>query len=265
MHTDNAIKRLLALLVLLALAFAVSGCGDPSVSYEKALELFGQGEFADAAEAFDKLGDYLQAETYALYSQGLTYYQQGSYTEAEPYFEQTQDFMYGAQRYQYCHAYALEEAGEYAEAAQWYTALGDYENAAAAAAYCTARAAQEQGDYETALIGYDEAEGYQDAEERLDVLNFDIYTQATAAMDAKEYETAFKLFTILGERYDATEYARTAKNYMLEDAYAAAEQMIEDGDLQGAYDQFTALAGYRDAATRATELAGELGIDTAAE
>jgi len=258
-------KRTAAVILLCLLALLVSGCGDKASAYDKALELFADGEYADAAAAFSKLGDYLQAETYAAYAQGLTYYEQGGYTEAEPYFEQTRDFMYGDQRYRFCHAYVLQETGAFAQAAQWYEELGEFEDAVYAAAYCRARAAMESEDYETALIAYDEAEGYLDSEALLDALNFEIYEHAIAYMDAKDYEQAFVLFTLLGDRYDATEYARTCKNYMLEDAYDAAEQMIDDGDLQGAYDQFSALAGYRDAAARADELAVRLGIDITQE
>jgi tetratricopeptide (TPR) repeat protein len=258
-------KRTAAILLLCLLAFIVSGCGDKTAAYDKALALFAKGEYADAAAAFAKLGEFLQAETYAAYTQGLTYYEQGSYTAAEPYFEQTRDFMYGDQRYRFCHAYALEEAGAFAEAAAWYEALGEFEDSAYAAAYCAARAAAETGDYETALIRYGEAEGYQDSEVRLDAMNFEIYERATTLMDGKDYDRAFILFTLLGDRYGAAKYARTCKNYTLEEAYAAAEQMIKDGDLQGAYDQFSALAGYRDAASRADELAARLGIDVSAE
>ncbi|MBN1776831.1 MAG: hypothetical protein JW811_01805 [Clostridiales bacterium] len=254
-------KRMVVVILLCLLALLTSGCGDKTAAYDKALALFAQGEYADAAAAFSKLGDFLQAETYAAYSQGLTYYEQENFTAAEPYFVKTRDFMYGDLRYRFCHAYALEEAEQFSEAAQWYLELGEYEDAARRAAYCTARAAMASGDYEAALVGFNEAEGYRDAEARLDVLNFEIYEHATAYMDAMDYEHALLLFTLLGDRYNATEYARAAKNLMLEQAYLAAEQMIRDGDLQGAYDQFSAMAGFRDAASRADEMAELLGID----
>ena len=161
-----------------------------------------------------RLGDYLQAETYAAYSQGLTYYSQGDYAAAEPYFEQTRGFMYGNQRYSFCHAYVLETSEAFAEAAEWYLALGNFEDAPNRAAYCQARVAVEAGDYEAALVKYAEASGYRDAEERLDKLNFEIYERATALLDAREYEQAFLLFTLLGDRYNAAEYARTAKKLL---------------------------------------------------
>ena len=258
-------KRAAVLLWLCALVLLVSGCGDQSASYDKALALFGEGDYAEAAAAFGKLGDFLQAETYAAYAQGLTYWEQGNYTAAEPYFEQTRDFMYGDQRYRFCHAYVLEAAEQFTEAAQWYAELGEFEDAPQRAAYCTARAAIEAADYETALSGFSDANGYADAASRLDALNFEIYERAAALMDEKKYEQALLLFSLLGDRYDAPEQARICKNYALDETYAEAEAMIKAGDLQGAYDTFTMLSGYRDAATRANELAAELGIDIAQE
>lgn len=258
-------KRFRALLSVCLLALLVSGCGDKEAAYDKALAIFAGGDYAQAAAAFDKLGDFLQAETYAAYSQGLTYYNQGNYAAAEPYFESTLGFMYGQQRYNFCHAYVLEAAGAFEEAARWYEALGAFEDAPARAAYCLARVAVENGEYETALVKFADAGAYGDAADRLDALNFEIYDRAIALLDARDYRQAFLLFTLLGDRYDADEYARTAKNYMLEQDYLSAEQMIKDGNPQGAYDVFHAMAGFRDSAARASELALELGIDDTAE
>lgn len=71
----------------------------------------------EAAEAFERLGDYAQAPAYAAYSRGLVLYEQGQYAQAEEYFAQSRDILYGEERYQYCHAHALAEEGCFAEAA----------------------------------------------------------------------------------------------------------------------------------------------------
>jgi hypothetical protein len=261
MPMRNAGGKASALALLCALALLLSGCGDQSAAYDTALGYFGNGDYAAAADAFSKLGDYLQAGTYAAYSQGLTFWEQGNYTAAEPYFEQTQSFMYGGERYRYCHADALEEAGQIAEAAQWFSALGEYEDAPQRAAYCRALDAVGNADYETALINYQDADGYSDAADRLDALQFEIYERAASLRDAKDYGQAFTLFTMLGENYDAQEQARVCKNYFLDQSYTDAEALIASGDLQGAYDAFNTLSGYRDAAARADELAAQLGLN----
>ena len=94
---------------------------DYSRAYERALSTFASGEYADAAEAFDRLGDYANAAAYAAYSHGLVFYGQGQYAEAEPCFAQSRDLLYGEERYQYCHAHALADEGRFAEAADDYT------------------------------------------------------------------------------------------------------------------------------------------------
>lgn len=265
MPMRNAGEKASALALLCALALLLSGCGDQSAAYDTALGYFGNGDYAAAADAFAKLGDTLQAEMYAAYSQGLTFWEQGNYTAAEPYFEQTQSFMYGGERYRYCHAAALEEAGQLTEAAQWFAALGEYEDAPRRAAYCRALDAMGNADYETALISYQDAGGYADAAAKLDALRFEIYQRASELKDAMDYEQAFTLFTMLGDSYDAQEQARVCKNYFLDQSYAAAEALIASGDLQGAYDAFSTLSGYRDAAARADELAAQLGLNAPEE
>lgn len=50
----------------------LSACStDYSRSYNRALDTFASGEYAEAAEAFERLGDYAQAPAYAAYSRGL--------------------------------------------------------------------------------------------------------------------------------------------------------------------------------------------------
>ncbi len=258
-------KRLAVVVVLCLCALLAVGCGDKTAAYNKALKVFGEGDYAEAATAFGRLGDFLQAETYAAYSQGLTYWEQGTYDAAEPYFEQTQAFMYGAQRYRFCHAYVLEQSEAFAEAAEWYGALGAFEDAPRRAAYCLARAAMEELDYAAALTHYRDAGDYADAAARLDALIFEVYDRATTLKGEAQYGEALTLFMMLGDSYDAQEQARQCKNYFQDQTYAAAEALIASGDLQGAYNDFSMLSGYRDAATRATELAKELGLDVPPE
>ena len=43
--------------------------------------------------------------------------------------------------------------------------------------------------------------------------------------------------------------------------YDVADWVEQSGDAQGAYDLFSSLSGYRDAAQRAQDLASQLGIE----
>ena len=86
-----------------ALAALIAGaclcaCGQSqSGLYDRAIKSFANGEYAEAAEGFERAGGYADAATYAAYSRGLTLVEQGRCAEAAPYFEQARGFMYGDQ------------------------------------------------------------------------------------------------------------------------------------------------------------------------
>lgn len=255
-------KQRLLLLMLLVLPICLSACTqNNSGKFESAVKLFANGEYAEAAEAFEKLGDYSTAPTYAAYSRGLIFYGQGQYSAAEPYFAQTREFMYGEERYQYCHAFALMESGQFGEAAAVFAGMGEFEDAPVQAEYCLARLAEENKDYESALYSYEHSSSLHDAQDRLLNLQGQLYNRAIALKNEGSYTDAITLFTMLGDYLSAADQAIECKEVGLEQQYTDAEALEAAGDLQGAFDLFLALSSYRDAADRAEILAGQLGIE----
>ena len=255
-------KRCLLLLMLASLPFCLSCCTqNNSGKFESAVKLFANGDYPEAAEAFEKLGDYATAPTYAAYSRGLVLYDQGQFSAAEPYFATTREFMYGEERYQYCHAFVLLEAGQLAEAEAAFLKMGEFEDASVQAQYCAARAAEERKDYEAALYGYQASASLHDAEDRLYNLQGQLYNRAIALKSEGNYAGAMPLFTMLGDYLSAADQAIECKEIGLEQQYADAEALEAMGDDQSAFDLFYALSGYRDAADRAQELANRLGIE----
>ncbi len=259
-------KRWGTVLLCVALCATLSGCAvnKPS-AYKKAVAAFASGDYEEAAEGFERAGDYEQAETYAAYARGLTYYERGEYIEAEPYFEKAQDFMYGKDRYAYCHAYVLETQGDFSGALAIYREMADrdepYEEAAIHAAYCEARYAEANADYETALYRFEDAGDYTDAASRLDNLQKQVYAKAVELMDAGQYGSALSLFTMLGSYRESQSLARSCKDVFRKEDYEQAEALLAQGDLQGAYEAFKGLTGYNDAETRALEIGEQLGIE----
>ena len=252
-------KRLLPL--LLAAALCLSGCTqNNSGKFDSALKLFASGDYAEAAEAFEKLGDYATAPTYAAYSRGLVFYDQGQYSAAEPYFAQTREFMYGEERYRYCHAIVLMESGEFAQAASAFEAMADFEDAPLQAQYCLARSAEENKDYENALYFYENAGLLHDAQDRLLNLQGQLYNKAIAYKKEGNYAYAMTLFTMLGDYLSSADQAIECKEVGLEQQYSEADAQETAGNLQSAFDLFLALSSYRDAADRAQTLADQLGI-----
>lgn len=249
------------LFLLAALLICLSSCAqNNSGKFESAVKLFANGDYPEAAEAFEKLGDYSSAPTYAAYSRGLVFYDQGQYSAAEPYFAQAREFMYGEERYQYCHAHMLLEAGQFADAAATFAAMGDFEDAPLQAEYCAARLAEENKDYESALYGYGLSIALHDAEDRLYNLQGQLYNRAIALKNESNYADAIILFTMLGDYLSAADQAIECKEIGLEAQYTQADELEAAGDLQGAFDLFHALSSYRDAASRAQTLANQLGI-----
>ena len=248
--------------LLLALLLCLSSCApNNSGKFESAIKLFSNGDYSEAAEAFEKLGDYSTAPTYAAYSRGLVLYDQGQYSAAEPYFAQTREFMYGEERYQYCHAIALMEAGQFSEAAAAFSDMEAFEDAPMQAEYCLARHAEENKDYESALYSYEAAGTLHDAQDRLLNLQGQLYNRAISLKGEGNYAGAMTLFNMLGDYLSAAEQAIECKEIGLEQQYADADALEAAGDLQGAFDLFYALSSYRDAADRAETLASQLGIE----
>lgn len=255
-------RRAALMLLCVTLLFSFTACTQNfSRAYNKAIELFADGEFAEAAKAFDKLGDYAAAPTYAAYSHGLVLYEQGQYGAAEPYFAASRDFMYGEERYQYCHAHVLMESALFAEAAEAFHRMGEFEDAPMQYQYCHARDAENNKDYETALYGYEASLGLHDAEDRLYNLQGQLYNRAIALRTEGNYQDAITLFIMLGDYLSSAAQAVECREKWLDQQYEQADALESQGDLQGAFDLFYALSSYRDAANRAHALADILGIE----
>ena len=256
-------KRCLLLGLVLIL---LTGCtANHSEAYRRALDLFAAGEYEEAAQAFEKLGDYQQSARYAAYSRGLVLWEQGDYLSAEPYFEQCQDLLMGGQRYAYCHACALEASGDAAGAAEAFGKLGDFEDAPLRQYYNEGVDAENRKDYETALYDYDAAGATADAADRLLNLQGQIYNRAVELRKERSYEEAIYLFTILGDYLSSARQAVECEQIFRDEQYNQADVLETAGDLQGAYDLFSMLTGFRDAAQRASDLASRLGIQDTAE
>ena len=244
----------------------LTGCtANHAEAYRRALDVFAGGDYEEAAQAFEKLGDYQQAAQYAAYSRGLVLWEQGDYLSAEPYFEQCQTLLMGEKRYAYCHAFALEAAGDAAGAAEALGQLGDFEDASLRQYYNEGVDAENRKDYEKALYDYTAAGDTADAADRLLNLQGQIYNRAIELREARSYEEAIYLFTLLGNYLSSARQAVECEQIFRDEQYAQADALESSGNLQEAYDLFSMLTGFRDAAQRASDLASRLGIQDTSE
>ena len=233
----------------------LTGCtANHAEAYRRALDVFAGGDYEEAAQAFEKLGDYQQAAQYAAYSRGLVLWEQGDYLSAEPYFEQCQTLLMGEKRYAYCHAFALEAAGDAAGAAEAFGQLGDVEDASLRQYYNEGVDAENRKDYEKALYDYTAAGDTADAADRLLNLQGQIYNRAIELREA-----------LLGDYLSSARQAVECEQIFRDEQYAQADALESSGNLQEAYDLFSMLTGFRDAAQRASDLASRLGIQDTSE
>ena len=208
-------NKLRFLPLLAAVMVCLSSCTqNNSGKFDTALKTFASGDYAEAAVAFEALGDYATAPTYAAYSRGLVLYEQGQYSAAEPYFASTREFMYGEERYRYCHAFTLLDAGLFDEAAAAFEAMKDFEDAPLQAEYCRARSAENNRDYQTALFGYTASVGLHDAEDRLYNLQGQLYNHAISCKNDGNYKDAIAFFNMLGDYLSASAQAIECKEVL---------------------------------------------------
>ena len=120
-------------------------------------------------------------------------------------------------------------------------------------------------DYEKALYDYSAAGNVTDASDRLLNLQGQIYNRAIELREEHSYEEAIYLFTILGDYLSSARQAVECEQIFRDEQYSQADAMEMAGDLQGAYDLFSTLTGFRDAAQRASDLASRLGIPDTSE
>ena len=253
------IKRSAIIAMLLILCLTLCACGgNPSVFYQRAIDLFAKEDYEQAADAFDKLNGYAQSDQYAAYCRGLLLYNQQRYAEAVPFFEKTQGFMYGTDRFRYCTAYQLMENGDFAGAAQTFEKLSGFENAALLAAYCRGRQYVESGEMEKALYAFESAGETLDAADLLLDLNMQVYNHAIELKNNGNYAEAMRLFIALDDYLSSADQAVACKEMQREADYAEADARCDAGDYEGALLLFTSLGSYRDASQRAEELADKL-------
>lgn len=127
-------KKLFALVMVMALLFSLAGCD--SSDYKKATALYEEGKYSEAAEMFTALGDYEDSAEMALtcrYELAGELFDDGSYEEAAAIYEDLGDYKSSERQLNACiyqQAEALFAAGSYEEAIEIYESLGNYEDCA---------------------------------------------------------------------------------------------------------------------------------------
>ena len=123
-------KKLLTLLLAFSLVCALTGCDE--LDYRKAVDLFNQGKYDAAIDAFHELGNYqdsAQLFTLSHYWAAITRMEEGKFSEALPRFIKLGDYEDSAQRATEC-TYQIAllefESGNFHEAQNYFQKVADY-------------------------------------------------------------------------------------------------------------------------------------------
>lgn len=233
--------------ILLGLIFAlwiVPYVIEPNSRYSNACALVEAGQFDEAIEAFESLGDYRDAPVQIKATQ-------------------------------YAKADALAEAGRTDEAEELFKALGDYEDSpdrVNAIRYARALSLADEGDYVKAIEEFEALGDYKDAEEQVTALQNGTFSTFAEDIQSGNYEEAYSIMTasskvwtskmleqadaIAMAQYDdllatgrAEDATRLSETFQLapERTYNAAIELIQAGDYDDAYGLLVGVSAYKNA------------------
>lgn len=193
--------------------------------YNKAQTLFEQGNYEEAEDLFDELGDFENSAQYA--------------AEAEKEEEMAEDYEEGK---------ALMVAENYDAAIVAFAKLGDYKDSAALVEECKNEKAYKQAvelmnakSYDAAIAAFTALAGYKDSDAlAAQCGNAKIYDQAKGLYDGGNYAEALELFNSISDYEDSADMAvncrRTIlsinmKNAMANDNYKLAKKLLGSEDI----------------------------------
>lgn len=220
-----AIATIIGFVVIVGTIIGVSK-HSKNVKYENAVNLYEQGHYEEAMEAFEKMGDYKDAKSQVesirnqiqvrknTYEQGIAYYNSGAYAEA---------------------IQQLQEISSYAD-------VSSYIEQAASALYQQAQNAMDNGDYKLAQEkitsipeGYDISTQAKALQVEIDKTVAELekeenYAQAVSYYNDGQYDLAQQMFIVLGDYSNAREYL----NNIGTNLFTQASEQINAGNVEEA-------------------------------
>ena len=205
-----------------------------------------KGDYAAAAELFETLGVYEEAETRAKkcrYTAGMNALGAGDLDTAAEQLRLAGDYEDAQQRFADAAktlGYAALEQGDYETAIAWLEQLdraGEVGDALNRAAYAYAAQLESTGRLEAAALEYAALGNYQDSAERARAIEYELAVQEMAHSP----EAALERFEALGEYGDAQQRVKECRALMAkslydegayEEALAAFMQLGDDEDAQ---------------------------------
>lgn len=228
---------------VIAVIIGVISNSNKSSSYNQAMELYSKGQYEEAREIFNDLGDYSDAATYvstidsfltereSKYEKGVAYYEKGAYSEcitllvdisdyldSADYIEKSAEAIY-QQATDYYNSGNFEKAKEllakipnsYSKAMDVELLLADIETIIIeqtnAANYAQARGCYDNGDYETAQRLFMSLGNYEDSATYLSAIGTSYYKHAMDLFNQKQYVSCGEVLQYIDTGEEWTDYS----------------------------------------------------------
>jgi len=231
------------------------------IQYKKAMALLKEGKLDEAYGAFTELADYSDSKTRLReirYKKAAALLSEGKLDEAREVLLMAVGYEDAAAMIEKIDRYAAAEAderdGKLVSAMQSFRELGDFHDAAARAealaaqVYDQASGLLEKKDYEAAVGLLTQLGDYADSAEKIKAAQETMYQEAAAKMAAGDVAGAYEAFGKIGEYSDSGAVRRK-----IEEDYAAAVKLLEEGKFTEAKTAFEALRNYGDSETQVKE------------
>ena len=261
-------KKVLCILLVIALAVSGIAATKPAKVYEDAQEKMAAGEYEKAAELFESISSYEDSSKQAMYCKALAYGEKGDYDNAIKalgFLGDYKDSTYLIVYYGICKQAFANNAtiGDVLSAADQFDAISVFRDSAAKAEQCRQLIYDEamyrfnKGDYESAAYVFEQLENYKDSTEQIKNCQTAVsdreYNEAVTLMNEGKYSEAIKAFEALNGYKDSSNMIANCQTAILDIAYHEAEQLKESGNYSKAIDAFQKLNGYKDSKTQIEE------------
>ena len=205
-------------------------------AWDEADALFDMGQYAEAAQAYDALGDH-EKMLLSSYKQAEKQAEAGKYRSAAELYMSIADYADSREQHYQMGALA-RDTGNLADACAIFTEDIAYGNSKEAL-YQTGILASKVQNYEVSVMAFAAVGEYKDAAMKC---SMDTYAWGVQLFDNGDYDKSAEVFVSMGNFSDAAEKAQKA-------TYAAAEVLWQSGDYREALEAYTSgkLEGYGDA------------------
>ena len=285
-------SRLVCLAVfLIAAVLCLTGCENKKAQYEKAQGLIEEARYEEAAKLLEKLKDYEDSSSLAVYCKALQAGESGRFDDAVTLFSGLGDYRDAERMTVYFRARKIEDSiggNGAADTDKWFEAIDMYESAASfrdsgeraercrKQVYEYAVSSGNEGNTEEAVSVFARLGAYNDSEKQL------IYYKAAALLAEEKYKEASEMFGSLAGFRDANAQAagamgegyRKAQTLITQNKYEEAARLLdtlenyedssrlsmyckaiiagENGEYDTAVSSFTALGDFRDSSLMIT-------------